>query len=141
MTCIRNKNHIKTDTVCAECLKNIDDPPCEPDLNQISPELRALFTQLTFQNRDLSECWKSSFKTVTINKKRLRIENVLYAFFKADIGNFKLKRICSTLNCVNPAHHRSRFESPDVFKSVRTGFNRKFINITELSDSQWLRQP
>ena len=141
MNCIRNKNHIKTDTVCPECLKTIDDPPCEPDLNQISPELRALFTQLTLQNRDLADCWKSTYKTLTVNKKRLRIENVLYAFYKADIGNFRLKRICHTLGCVNPAHYRSRFESPDVFKSVRTGFNRKLVKVTDLSDSQWLQQP
>ena len=141
MICIRNQNHNKTDTVCQECLKTIDDPPCEPNLNQISPELRALFTQLTLQNRDLAECWKSSYLTLTIEQKRLRIENVLYAFYKGDIGNFKLKRICKTLNCVNPAHHRSRFESPDVFKSVRTGFNRRLTKLSELSDAQWLQQP
>lgn len=127
--------------MCSECLKNIDEPPCEPDLNQISPELRALFTQLTLQNRDLADCWKSNYTTITVNKKRLRVENVLYAFYKADIGNFKLKRICMTIGCVNPAHHRSRFESPDVFKSVRTGFNRKLTKVSDLSDSQWLQQP
>lgn len=141
MTCIRNKNHIKTDTVCEECLKTIDEPPCEPDLNQVSPELRALFTQLTLQNRELSDCWRSAHTFITINKKRLRIENVLYAFYKADIGNFHLKRICYTIGCVNPAHHRSRFESPDVFKSVRTGFNRRLTKMSDLSDSQWLQQP
>ena len=126
--------------MCQDCLKTIDDPPCEPDLNQISPELRALFTQLTLQNRDLADCWKSTYKTITIEKKRLRIENVLYAFYKADIGNFKLKRICRTIGCVNPAHHRSRFESPDIFKSVRVGYNRKSTAITDLSDARWLRQ-
>jgi hypothetical protein len=127
--------------VCQDCLKTIDAPPCEPDLNQITPELRALFTQLTLQNRDLSDCWKSTYKQITVNKKLLRIENVLYAFYKGDIGNFKLKRICQTMGCVNPAHYRSRFESPDVFKSVRIGFNRKMTKLTDLSDSQWLQQP
>lgn len=139
MTCIRNKNHNKNDTVCEDCLKEIDNPPYEPDLNQISPELRALFTQLTLQNKDLSECWKTEFKTLTINKKRLRIENILYAFYKGDIGNYKLKRICQTIGCVNPAHHRSRFESPDIFKSVRTGFNREHKQLSELPDAVWLR--
>jgi len=127
--------------VCQECLKTIDDPPCEPDLNKVSPELRALFTQLTLQNRNLSDCWRSSYTWLLVNGKKLRTENVLYAFYKGDIGNFKLKRICRTLNCVNPAHHRSRFESPDVFKSVRTGFNRKLTKISDLSDAQWLQQP
>lgn len=127
--------------MCQDCLKTIDDPPCEPDLNQVSSELRALFTQLTLQNRDLSDCWKSNYKQITVNKKLLRIENVLYAFYKGDIGNFKLKRICQTIGCVNPAHYRSRFESPDVFKSVRVGFNRKTTKLTDLSDSQWLQQP
>jgi hypothetical protein len=139
VTCIRNKNHNKNDTVCEDCLKEIDNPPYEPDLNQISPELRALFTQLTLQNKDLSECWKTEFKTLTINKKRLRIENILYAFYKGDIGNYKLKRICQTIGCVNPAHHRSRFESPDIFKSVRTGFNREHKQLSELPDAVWLR--
>ena len=141
MTCIRNRFHNKTDTVCADCLKEIDDPPFEPDLNQITPELRALFSQLTLQNRDLADCWKSNYTTLTINKKKMRIENVLYAFYKADIGNFKLKRICRTIGCVNPAHHRSRFESSDIFKSVRIGYTRKTTPISDLSDAQWLRQP
>ncbi len=138
MICIRNKAHSKTDTVCEDCLKTIDDPPFEPDLNQLSPELRALFTQLTLQERDLSACWKSNYTKLKVNDKILRIENILYAFYKADIGNFKLKRICQTVGCVNPAHHRSRFESSDVFKSVRFGYNRKHIKMTELPDSHWL---
>jgi hypothetical protein len=141
LICIRNKLHNKTDTVCADCLKTIDDPPFEPDLNQISPELRALFSQLTLQNRDLADCWKSGYTQLTINKKKMRIENVMYAFYKSDIGNFKLKRICRTVGCVNPAHHRSRFESPDIFKSVRIGYTRRTTPITELSDAQWLQQP
>lgn len=141
MICLRNREHKKLDTVCADCLKTIDEPPCEPDLNKIEPELRALFTQLTLQNRDLATCWKSDHNHVVVNRKKLRIENVLYAFYKGDIGNFKLKRICQTIDCVNPAHHRSRFESPDVFKSVRTGFNRKLIKLSDLSEAEWLRHP
>lgn len=141
MSCIRNLNHNKTDTVCADCLKTIDNPPCEPDLNQISPELRALFTQLTAQHRDLTECWKSRYEFIRIKGRKLRVENMIYAFYKGDIGNFRLKRICNTVDCVNPAHHRSRFESPDVFKSVRTGFNRKHTKLSDLSDTQWLQQP
>lgn len=141
MTCIKNHAHKKHGTVCEDCLKTIDDPPYEPDLNQITPELRALFTQLTLQHRDLSECWKSPFSSLTIEGKKLRVENVLYAFYKGDIGNFKLKRICRTVGCVNPAHHRSRFESPDIFKSVRVGFRREHKDINEISDTQWLRHP
>jgi hypothetical protein len=139
MSCIKNKNHKKLDTVCEDCLKEIDNPPYEPDLNQLEPELRALFTQLTLQNKDLSECWKSKLETVVVNKKRLRVENVLYAFYKGDIGNYKLKRICRTVGCVNPAHHRSRFESPDIFKSVRVGYNRKHTDIKNVSDAVWFR--
>lgn len=66
---------------------------------------------------------------------------MLYAFYKGDIGNYKLKRICNKIDCVNPAHHRSRFESSDIFKSVRTGFQRKLTKLSDLSDSQWLQQP
>lgn len=139
MSCIRNKNHKKSDTVCEDCLKEIDNPPYEPDLNQLEPELRALFTQLTLQNKDLSECWKSEIETVVINKKKLRVENILYAFYKGDIGNYKLKRICRTVGCVNPAHHRSRFESLDIFKSVRVGYNRKHMDIKNVSDAVWFR--
>lgn len=141
MICIRNRFHNKTDTVCQDCLKTIDEPPCEPDLNQISPELRALFTQLTVQNSDLSKCWRSLYTNIHIKNKKLRVENMLYAFYKGDVGNFKLKRICNTIGCVNPAHHRSRFESPDIFKSVRAGFQRKRIEFSDLSESQWLQQP
>jgi hypothetical protein len=140
LICLRNQNHKKTETICADCLKAIDNPPTEPDLNLVSPELRALFSQLTLQNRDLADCWKSSYTFLTIEKKRIRVENVLYGFYKADIGNYKLKRICGTINCINPAHHRSRFESTDIFKSVRIGFNRKTTPMDELSDAQWLQQ-
>lgn len=97
--------------------------------------------QLTAQYRDLAECWKSNYEFIHIKGKKLRIENIIYAFYKADIGNFRLKRICNTVGCVNPAHHRSRFESPDVFKSTRTGFNRKHTTLSDLSDTQWLQQP
>ena len=141
LICLRDATHVKTDTVCQDCLKTIDEPACEPDLNKISPELRALFTQVTFQNRDLAECWKTTYKNLRVNGKQLRIENLLYAFYKGDVGNFRLKRICRTIGCVNPAHHRSRFESPDIFKSVRIGFNRKLTKVTDLSDTQWLQQP
>ena len=88
MSCIRNLNHNKTDTVCADCLKTIDDPPCEPDLNQISPELRALFTQLTAQHRDLTECWKSRYEFIRIKGRKLRVENMIYAFYKVTSETF-----------------------------------------------------
>lgn len=139
MTCLRNQNHIKEGNFCEECIAEINNPLCEPDLNKISPELRALFTQLTLQNRDLCECWKSSYTQLRIERKKYSIENVLYGFYKADIGNFKLKRICSTIGCVNPAHHRSRFEQPKINKTVKYGFNRKKTLLTELSDSNWLQ--
>ena len=139
MKCIKNENHTKTSAVCEECLKTIDDKLYYPDLNKVDPELRPLLTQLTVQNTDLCDCWKSSFTTLTIYGKRLRIENVYYAFFKADIGNFRLKRICNTIGCVNPNHHVSRFETPMITKKVRTGFNRKFVELKDLTDDQWRR--
>lgn len=139
--CLRNRNHVKTDTVCEECLKTINNFACEPQLQDVEPEFRALFTQLTAQNRDLYTCWKSSYKTITVLGKRLNIENVYYNFFKGDIGNFSLKRICGTIGCVNPAHHKSRFEAETIKKKVQSGFNRKLKNMNELSTAEWLRQP
>ena len=139
--CLRNKSHQKRDTVCQDCLLTVDDPVFFPDLNQIDPELRALLTQLTVQERDLVKCWKSSFKHLTINGKKLKIENVYYGFFKADIGNHALKRICGTIGCVNPCHHVSRFETPLITKKTRAGLNKKLMSADELSDTQWLRQP
>ena len=139
MTCFRNQNHNKKGTVCEDCLKELTWEAVEPDLNEIDPELRALFTQLTIQNRDITKCWKSSYKTLRVKDKTLNIENILYAFYKADIGNFALKRICPTVGCVNPAHHRSRFEAPNITKKVRTGFSRTLKEITELTDDEWRR--
>lgn len=139
MKCIHNEKHIKTETICQECLKNIDDEVLFPDLNKIDPELRPLLTQLTVQNTDLCACWKSSYTTLTIYGKRLKIENVYYAFFKADVGNFRLKRICGTPACVNPNHLVSRFETPAIKKKVRAGFNRKFKDLGDLTDDQWCR--
>jgi len=139
--CLRNKDHLNTDTVCQQCLESINEGASEPDLNQISPDLRALFTQLTLQNRDMCKCWKTEYKTITIQGKKINIENIFYGFYKADIGNFCVKRICGTIGCVNPAHLRSRFEQPAISKTVRSGFNRKNTKLSDLSDSDWLKQP
>lgn len=141
MNCIKDDSHKKTDTVCAECLKEFNTEPTFPDLNKINPELRALLTQLTVQNPDLNKCWKSSYSNLTVLNKRLKIENVYYAFFKADIGNSTLKRQCGTIGCVNPYHHVSRFDPTDINQYVRTGFNRTLKNIQDLPTGDWLRLP
>lgn len=141
MNCIKNEKHIKTDSVCAECIKEFSTEPIFPDLNKINPELRALLTQLTVQNTDLNKCWKSAFSHLTVFNKRLRIENVYYAFFKADVGNSTLKRKCGTIGCVNPYHHVSRFDPTDIKHYVRSGFNKTFKNIQNISTGEWLRLP
>lgn len=141
MTCIKHKLHNKIDTVCVECLETIDADPVFPCLDDIEPELRPLLAQLTLQNQDLCKCWKSAYETLTIKSKRLKIENVYYAFFKADIGNSTLKRTCGTIGCVNPYHHRSRFERSDIIKRVRSGFNNKLKFVGDISNEEWLRLP
>jgi len=141
VNCIRDDSHKKTDTVCAECLKEFSTEPSFPDLNKINPELRALLTQLTVQNTDLNKCWKSSYSNLTVLNRRLKIENVYYAFFKADIGNSTLKRKCGTIGCVNPYHHISRFDPTDINQYIRTGFNRTLKNIQDLPTGDWLRLP
>lgn len=139
--CIRNKNHAETSTICLQCLGQVIKEPSEPDLTQVSPELRALFTQLSLQNRDFCKCWKSSFSELTIKNRKLKIENVYYAFYKADIGNAPLKKICRNPNCVNPGHLKSKYEPPGIEKLTRAGFSRKKTKITDLSDAEWLKQP
>lgn len=141
MICLKNELHQKTDTVCAECLKEIDADPVFPCLDKVEPSLRALLTQLTLQNQDLYNCWKSGYTHLTVNGKKLKIENVYYAFFKADIGNNTLKRTCGTIGCVNPYHHRSRFEASDIKQKVRSGFNNKLKFIEDVSNAEWLRLP
>lgn len=141
MTCIKHKLHNKKDTVCLECLNTIDAAPVFPCFDDIKPELRPLLAQLTLQNQDLYICWKSAYKTLTIEGKKLKIENVYYAFFKADIGNNTLKRKCGTIGCVNPYHHRSRFETTDIMQKVRSGFNNKLKPVKEISNAEWMRLP
>ena len=139
--CIRNKNHAESSGVCVECLGEIITEPREPDLNQISPELRALFTQISLQNRDTCKCWKTSLKEVTIKNRKLSIENVYYAFYKADIGNAPLKKICRNPQCVNPGHLKSQHEPPGIEKHTRSGFSRKKTLSKDLSPAEWLKQP
>jgi hypothetical protein len=141
VTCIKNKTHIKTDTVCFDCLLDIDADPIFPCLDDVEPELRPLLAQLTLQNQDIDKCWKSAYDTLTVSGKKLKIENVYYAFFKADVGNSSLKRTCGTIGCVNPYHHRSRFERSDITKRVRSGFNNKLKFIKDISNEEWLRLP
>jgi len=141
MICLRNKDHNKTDTVCSECLNAINESASKPQIQDLEPELRALFSQLIEDNDDLSVCWKSSYKHLVVLGKKLNIENVYYGFYKADIGNFALKRTCGTIGCVNPSHHRSRFEADMIRTQVRSGFNRKLKDLAELSTAEWLRHP
>jgi hypothetical protein len=70
---------------------------------------------------------------------KLKIENVYYCFYKADIGNEPLKKICNTPGCINPAHRRSRYEPEFIKTKVRSGFNRKLKPKSELSINEWLR--
>ena len=138
--CLRNKDHNKNGSVCQHCLREGVEDPTEPDLNQVSPHLRAIFTQLTLQNRDLTKCWKSSYKQLLVEGQKLKIENIYYSFYKGDIGDERLRRTCITPECVNPLHLRSRFEHTDITKTVRAGFNRKKVKLKDLSDSEWLKQ-
>jgi len=139
--CLRDKNHVKTDNLCQKCLETINDGPSEPELQQLAPELRAIFSQLVSEIKDFDECWTTSHTHLFVQGKKLKIENIFYGFFKADIGNFCVKRICGTIGCVNPAHLKSRFEQPAISKKVRAGFKRKNTDIKDLSDSDWLKQP
>jgi hypothetical protein len=141
MKCLKNTKHTKTSEVCQDCLKEINNPLVFPDLNQIEPELRGLVTQLTLQNTDFTKCWRTSHAGITLDGKKWPISNVLYAFFKADVGSAALKNICRRPDCVNPAHLLSRFEKPQIVKKVRSGFNRKLKDVNALSDAEWLRQP
>ena len=139
--CIRNKNHSSKETVCRECLENINQKAHSPALEDLHPSVRAIFSQVKEGNNDLTKCWRTSFTHITVNKKKWRVENLFYAFYKADQGNFALKRTCGTLDCVNPAHHRSRFEDPSIKTTVRTGFRRKTTSVEVLSHAQWVKQP
>ena len=112
MKCIRNKNHQKTTDVCDECLKELYLGPREPNLLDLEPDLRALFSQLTLQNRDLAVCWPTSFTRLKLFDRYVKIENVYYAFYKADLHNKPLKKLCVTTNCINPAHYSSSYEPP-----------------------------
>lgn len=110
MNCIKNRNHKKNSTVCQDCLKEIHLGPRQPDVRDLEPDLRALFTQLTLQNRDLANCWPSSYRRLSVLGNSLKIENVYYAFYKADIHNEPLRKLCHTQNCINPAHYTSKYE-------------------------------
>jgi hypothetical protein len=120
MKCIRNKNHAKTSEICQECLKELHFGPRQPDVRDLEPDLRALFSQLTLQNRDLADCWSTSYSRLKIFEKYLKIQNVYYAFYKADLANEPLRKLCITQNCVNPAHYTSKYEPPLRAKYLKT---------------------
>ena len=110
MKCIRNSKHRKTSDICQDCLKEICLGPRQPDIRDLEPDLRALFSQLTLQNRNLSDCWPTSYTRLRVFGKSIKIQNLYYAFYKADIGNEKLRKICCSENCTNPAHYKSNYE-------------------------------
>lgn len=138
MKCLRNKNHKDFDDFCSECIEKLHPTPQEPDLNDVCPSLRALFTQLTLQNRDYNDCWPSSYKNLNIAGARRDIKNVYYSFFKGDVGTSSLKQKCISRNCVNPAHHKSQFEQEHIETQVVVGFNREKVQLRKLSPSRWL---
>ena len=80
--CFRNKNHTSGETVCPECRKNLNNEASAPLLQDLEPDLRALFSQLTTQNKDLTKCWFSQLSHLTIKNRKYSIENVYYNFFK-----------------------------------------------------------
>lgn len=140
MKCLRNSKHTRYSTVCLDCLETLNKHPVEPNLDDLEPELRALFVSLKAATRGVDGCWFPPQSRFKLRDRILRAENLYYAFYKADINNELLKTTCANKNCVNPAHKKSRREKPTLNKTVTSGFNRKRTDFTEIPDAQWLRE-
>jgi len=138
--CLHDKTHIKLKDYCETCAVNLKNPVKTHTPDNIPVELRALFLSVLSEVNKTSEteCW---FTRISDKKKinGYSIKNLLYAFYKGDIGNKVLKNTCGKLDCVNPFHIKSRFEPDQITKRVRVGFSRKYVEISELTDRQWLR--
>lgn len=138
--CLHNKEHNKQKDYCETCANNLKDLSTAHSPDNIPVEVRALFLSvLSNVNKDPeTECWLIE----TINSNQIKgyfLKNLLYAFYKGDIGNKVLKNTCNNPECVNPFHLKSRFEPDQITKRVRVGFSRKYVEISKLTDDQWLR--
>lgn len=138
--CLHNSSHVKNSEVCLKCVELLKQNKTTFNTMNIPVEFRPLLFSITefFPNTDLDKCWELHAGV----KKQIhgyKLENLLYAFYKGDIGNSVLKRICNNLNCFNPYHMRSRFEPTQISKKVRVGFNKKYHSLDELTDAQWLK--
>lgn len=138
--CLHDLHHVKNSEVCLKCVELLKQNKITFDILNIPVEYRPLFFSINefFKNINLDKCWEPHAAL----KKQIhgyKPENLLYAFYKGDIGNSVLKRICNNLNCFNPHHMRSRFEPTQISKKVRVGFNKKYHSLDELTDTQWLK--
>jgi hypothetical protein len=138
--CLHNKVHTKNKDYCETCANNLKEPAVEITSDHIPVEFRALFLAIISEITEDKEtkCWRIK----NINKSKIKgyaIKNIIYAFYKGDIGNKVLKNTCGFKDCLNPAHIKSRFEPDQITKRVRVGFSRKYVKISDLTDDQWLR--
>ncbi len=140
MKCLKNKKHAEFTLVCTECIKSLNKSVTDPNLNDLEPEIRALFVALKSTTRESEGCWFSTQTKYKIRSRYVKAESLYYALYKADIGNSVLKTTCENKNCVNPNHKKSRYEQTSLNKTVTTGFNRKKTDLTKISDAQWLRE-
>lgn len=138
--CLHDKTHVKTKDYCETCANNLNQRKQQTGVDNIPVEYRALFLSIHNNINKTSDdiCW--TLKTCLPEKiKNYKLKNLIYALYKGDIGNKVLKNTCNNIECVNPYHLKSRFEPDQITKRVRVGFSRKYVDIADLTDDQWLR--
>ncbi len=139
-TCVHDKAHVKTNTYCERCVNALKERKSKLGTDDVPVELRALMLTIleNLHTPSESECW--SIKATLPEKiNGYRLKNLIYSLYKGDIGNNVIKNTCNNIKCVNPYHLKSRFEPDQITQRVRVGFSRRYVNLTDLTDDQWLR--
>ena len=138
--CLHDKAHVKKKDFCEECAKNLNQQTQLFGIDSVPTEFRALYLTVSssINAKSDTDCW---FLNNAIKNKinGYKIKNLMYGFYKGDIGNKVLKTTCNNPECLNPYHMKSRFEPDQITKRVRVGFSRKYIQIADLTYDQWLR--
>lgn len=138
--CLHSKYHHKETDICQTCVNLLRTKSNNFDIRDLPIEFRILYLAIldALDSKNPTECWELR-RHLRLKIQNYNLRNLIYAFFKGDIGNSVLKMTCKNPECYNPHHMKSRFEPDQISKKVRVGFSRKYVSLEDLSDKQWLR--
>lgn len=147
---------------CLYCMNEIAHYQNGFDINAVPEEYYHPYFLNLIQKVEIpdnpTDCWlwheetekspKTSFIYPTLKSKTVLAAKVIFYFFRGDIGNMRLKKLCMNPRCVNPLHYtpvkltgqrvQKRFKNFnldwDMDEFINYKYNREPAQLFELCD-------